>query len=163
MTIKVCAIAAMDEDRVIGIKGRLPWNLPEDMRHFSELTKGHTVLMGRKTWESLPEKFRPLPGRKNLVVSRSGEVHGAHAVWRDIDECIQACRSGKQEIQGEKIWIIGGAEIYKKTVNQWDELYLTLVHSKHEGDAFFPKFESNLRLADREDREGFSFLRYVRP
>ena len=161
MSIRVCAIAAMDEGRVIGSRGRLPWDLPEDLRHFSALTKGHTVLMGRKTWESLSPRFRPLPGRKNIVVTRSGSLTGAET-WSDVEKCVRAYRTGEAEIQGSILWIIGGAEVYKQTVNMWDELFLTYVNGRHEGDAFFPKFEGCLELAEEEKREGFSFRRYRR-
>ncbi len=161
MTIRVCAIAAMDEGRLIGREGKLPWNIPEDMKHFSSLTMGHTVLMGRKTFESLPAKFRPLPGRKNVVISRNSKLEGVE-VWDSLEKCLESYRSGAIPMSGDKLWVIGGAEIYKATLNFWDELYLTLVHSKHTGDAFFPVFESSFELVEEDKREGYSFQKYIR-
>ena len=151
----------MDEDRVIGSKGGLPWNIPEDLKHFSALTKGHTVLMGRRTWDSLPARFRPLPGRKNIVVTRSGDIPGVE-VWADIEKCLQAYRSGQACLQGSILWVIGGAEIYRQTTDMWDELFITYVEGHHEGDAFFPEFQSKFRLIEENRRDGYAFRRYAR-
>ena len=162
MPVTVCAIAAMDESRVIGHKGKLPWHIPEDLKHFSDLTKGHAVLMGRKTWESLPERYRPLPQRKNIVISRTVTNLSGAEVWESPEKCIQFFRSGKAELPGGKIWIIGGAEIYRLTASLWDEVYLTLVKGCREGDAFFPPFEEAFSKAAEEDHGAFSFQHYVR-
>lgn len=164
MTLKIIAIAAMDEGRVIGLKNKLPWRIPEDMQRFSELTSGHAVLMGRKTYESLPSKFRPLPNRKNIVISRSSSAVVAPGVdiWESSLGCIEACRKGELLLPSDMLWIIGGGQIYKDTLPFWDELYLTVVHSKHEGDVFFPQFEDKFRLVEDQIKEGYSFLRYCR-
>lgn len=163
--MKVFAIVGMDEGRVIGAGGRLPWRIPEDMRHFAELTTGHTVVMGRKTYESLPEKFRPLPNRLNVVLSRverpeslPPEVKLFHAP----DEFFEACRRGQLELPSDTVWIIGGEQIYRATMDSWDELYLTRVWSNHCGDAYFPAFEDKFELIESSPREGYTFERYVR-
>lgn len=165
MATRIIAIAAMDEGRVIGRSEKLPWNIPADLQRFSELTKGHTVLMGRKTYQSLPEKFRPLPARKNVVVTRNphtlGDIGGVE-VWESLESCLKAAKAGLLAEPDRNVWIIGGAEIYSESLPYWDELYLTLVHSKHEGDAFFPRFEESFELDKREDFADYSFLHYLR-
>lgn len=158
---KVAAIVAMDEGRVIGRDGSLPWHLPEDLAHFKALTSGHIVVMGRKTWDSLPPKFRPLPGRTNIVVSRNpaalGLPEGTLGV-RSIDEAVTtAARIAKEE---QKIWFIGGAELYSAALPMCDELHLTLVHGRHEGDARFPVFEDRFREVSSDSRERCTFRVY---
>ena len=129
------AIAALAENRVIGAGGKIPWHLPEDFKFFREQTTGHTVVMGRKTWESLG---RPLPRRRNVVVSRTlvpGEnmLPGA-VVVKSLDEVDALPPAGD-------IWIIGGAEIYAQALPWCAELYLTHVTGTFEGDAFFPEYK----------------------
>lgn len=169
--MKVVAIVAMDEDRVIGAKNDIPWKLPADMRRFSRLTTGHTVLMGRKTYQSLPDKFRPLPGRRNVVVTRdskqfaatlSSAEKAAIEIVSDPQEYIQQCRSGEVLLESELLWVIGGEQIYRVTLPVWDELFLTRIHSKYVGEAFFPEFEDAFDLVESEDHGDFSFHRYVR-
>ena len=163
--IRFIAIVAMDEKRVIGNKNALPWNIPEDMRHFSKLTKGHSVLMGRKTYESLPEKYRPLPERLNMVITRDPsklKVPPGVLVFRSPSECIEACRQGDVALRSEIVWIIGGSEIYQETMDEWDEVYITRVEGTHEGDAFLPEFESSFELVEREIHQGFVFERCKR-
>lgn len=162
---RVCAIAAMDEGRIIGVRGDLPWRLPEDLRRFAGLTRGHTVLMGRKTFESLPPAHKPLKDRRNVVVSRrTGAVEGFPevAVWSDARAGLERCRRGEESLPSDIVWVIGGGEVYEATLPEWDEVYLTLVSGRHEGDTFFPRFEENFDLVEREDRDGYAFLRYVR-
>jgi dihydrofolate reductase len=155
--MKIAAIAAMDEGRVIGIKGQLPWQLPEDMKHFSTLTKGHAVLMGVATYQSLPEKFRPLPGRKNIVLARPRvEIPGIE-VWDSLEQCIDHYRSGAGKLPSEMLWVIGGAQIYRATRPYWDEVYLTAVPGQHEGDAFFPEFEADFELLSEEKAHACTF------
>ena len=166
--VKICAIAAMDEGRAIGVNNTIPWKLPEDMRRFASLTKGHSVLMGRKTWESLPPKFRPLPDRVNIVVSRTfapaqpGKEAGGAIFYPSLPQALAAFRCGAVAAPGGTLWIIGGEQIYRETVNDWDELFLTRVHSTHQGDAFFPRFEESFQLVESERKDGFAFERYVR-
>ncbi len=163
MKRKVCAIAAMDLGRVIGQGNALPWKIPEDMKRFAQLTTGHTVLMGRKTYESIPEKFRPLPGRHNVVLSRQPGRSDLESVEYSQDAAgyIRAFLADETLGRGEILWVIGGGQIYRETIAFWDELFLTLVRSTHSGDAFFPEFESRMRLEGEEDRGEFSFQHFV--
>ena len=138
----VSAIVAMDEGRVIGKNGALPWHLPEDLLHFKARTSGHVVIMGRKTWDSLPEKFRPLPGRTNLVVSRSPDSLSLPASVLRAGSVEDAIRLARDVVGPEqKVWIIGGAEIYRAALPLCDEVHITLVRGHHDGDATFPAFE----------------------
>jgi len=162
---RVFAIAAMDENRVIGFKQKLPWHIPEDMKRFSALTKGHAVLMGRKTYQSLPDKFRPLPERKNVVATKSGESFGAPPGVELVDspyKFLQQCKDGSIVIPSKKVWVIGGAAIYKETMPLWDGIYLTKVKGRHEGDVYFPPFEEEFKEVGIEDFGAFSFLNYSR-
>jgi len=157
----IAAIVAMDEGRVIGKDGALPWHLPEDLAHFKAKTLGHFVLMGRKTWDSLPPKFRPLPGRVNIVMSRSPAAlslpDGAYGVssFSEALEIVQ--RSGKA---GPILWCIGGAELYAAALPKCDELHLTLVQGHHAGDAVFPPFEDSFEPVSSEQGQRCVFKIY---
>lgn len=160
---KIAAIVAMDEGRVIGKAGALPWHLPEDLAHFKRLTSGHIVVMGRKTWESLPTKFRPLPGRTNIIVSRSPQdlkiPDGVHACSSVADAIAKAASLAEPS---QIIWVIGGAQIYKESLPLCDELYVTAVHGYHVGDAHLPEFESGFAQVDEEMGEACTFKMYRR-
>lgn len=162
-SLQIFAIAAMDEQRVIGFQNKLPWSISEDLKRFSELTTGHTVLMGRKTFDSLPDAYRPLPNRKNVVITSSPSKIPANADIAVSDTplgFIDAVESGDIELPSRKLWIIGGAQVYLNTMKFWDELYLTLVKGSHEGDTFFPKFENRMTLVAEEEHDLFSFRHY---
>lgn len=136
---RLAAIVAMDDRRVIGYEGAMPWHHPEDLKFFKRTTLGHTILMGRTTFDSIG---RPLPGRKNLVLSRTmPEVEGV-TLLRELGELEQHGEPG------EMIFVIGGAQVYAQLLPQCEELYLTLVAGEHEGDTFFPAFESDFELAE---------------
>lgn len=130
-------IAAVAKNRVIGRDNQLIWHLPEDMAHFKNVTQGHTVLMGRKTWESLPPRFRPLPGRRNLVLSRQPGYHADGAeVFAALPQALAACQPD------ETVFVIGGAEIYRQALPLADTLMLTEIDLAPEGDAYFPEFSA---------------------
>ena len=134
----ITLIASVARNGAIGRDNQLLWRLPEDMRRFKALTLGHAVLMGRKTWESLPPKFRPLPGRRNFVVSRNEDYRLSDAtVARSLDEAIAAAGGGQ-------VFIIGGAEIYTQALALADRLELTEVDDAPEGDAFFPTVDKRI-------------------
>lgn len=155
--MNITLIAAVAKNGCIGKDGKLPWHLPEDMAHFKQLTMGKTILMGRKTWESLPEKFRPLPNRKNIIVTRQAEYQLPTGVERygSVDEALAA--------HSEAIIVIGGAELYRQTIAKADTLFITHVDQLVDGDAFFPPIDPNVwREAERETHEGFSFVTYQR-
>ena len=166
MPVKVCAIVAMAENRVIGRGQEIPWKLPEDMRRFAALTTGHTVLMGRKTFESLPERFRPLPGRANVVATRDSAALSSHG--EGVQTCtspqgyLELAKAGGLDLRSDLIWIAGGSEIYRLTSGYWDELFLTLVEGAFEGDVVFPEFEGQFQLSSSEPHAGFCFKHYVR-
>ena len=126
-------IVAVAGNRAIGKDNQLLWHLPEDMRYFRETTRGKPVIMGRKTWESLPEKFRPLPGRRNIVVSRNPDYVAAGAeLAASLDDAVRLAGH-----DGE-VFVIGGETIYRQALPLADRLYLTEIREAVEGDAFFP-------------------------
>ena len=133
-SVRFIAIAAMAENRVIGRGNQLPWHVPEDFRWFKGKTIGKTLLMGRKTLESLG---KPLPNRKTIVLSRSGFAADGVTVVASLDELPSL-------LNEPELWICGGAEIYRMTMDRWDELFLSVVDGEHEGDAFFPEFEGKM-------------------
>lgn len=132
---EIVIIAAVAKNRVIGKDNQLLWNIPEDMAHFKALTQGHTVLMGRKTWESLPPRFRPLPGRRNIVISRQTDYSAPGA------ELANSLEAGIALAKDDAtVFVIGGAEIYEQAMALADRLELTEVDLSPEGDACFPAF-----------------------
>ena len=160
---EIILIAAVARNRAIGKDNQLLWQIPEDMAHFKSLTAGHAVLMGRKTWESLPARFRPLPGRRNIVVSRQQDYSAAGAELADSLE-----NGLKLASTAEKLFIIGGAEIYTQAMPLADRLEITEVDLMPEADAWFPEIpavdwdlsQKNTPLAS--GNTGFSFLTYLR-
>ena len=123
----------MDAERGIGLKNGIPWHLPEDLRNFKRLTMGHPILMGRRTWESLG---RPLPGRQNIVLSRSGiSVPPEVLLLRDVAEL------ARTELMHEEVMVIGGAQIYAALLPELERLYVSRVPGVHGADTFFPPFE----------------------
>ncbi len=153
-------IAAVARNRVIGKDNQLLWHLPEDMKHFRETTRGKPVIMGRKTWESLPEKFRPLPGRLNIVVSRNPEYAAPGATLaHSLEAAIAAAGSA------EEIFVIGGEQLYRQAMPLADLLYLTEIDSDYLGDAHFPEIDPSLwrEAARQHGGNGFAFVRFTRP
>ena len=126
-------IYARAANGVIGKDNRLPWHIPEDMAHFKQLTQGCPVVMGRKTWDSLPPRFRPLPGRTNIVVTRQPDWHESGSQPApSLREALQQCENA------EKVWVIGGAQIYAQALPLADELVVTEINADFDGDAFAP-------------------------
>lgn len=130
---RISFVVAIDKNRVIGANGRLPWRLPDDMRRFRELTMGKPVLMGRKTYESIPQRFRPLPGRHNIVLTRSRDYAAPGCTVVHTVEAGVAAATGAEELM-----VIGGASLYTALLPRADRLYLTLVEAEVEGDTHFP-------------------------
>src|SRR4051812_35838262 len=116
--------------------GALPWHLPEDMRRFKELTIGSTVVMGRITWESLPERFRPLPGRRNIVITRQTSYDAAGA------EVVASLEEALGRTDGD-VWVIGGASIYEQALSHADRVIRTRVHLQVDGDTHAPVLDSD--------------------
>ena len=150
-------IAAMAENRVIGKNNTLPWSLKADMERFKKLTLGWPCVMGRKTWESLPK--RPLPGRPNIVISRSLSSTSAPeaAVFPSLQEAVRHCA------EYEKVFICGGASVYAEALEFANRIELTMIRRNYEGDAFFPEIDNALwQITQMEDFDGFSFISYSR-
>ena len=131
-------IYARARNGVIGNQGQLPWHLPEDLAHFKRTTLGQPVVMGRVTWESLPEKFRPLPGRSNVVVSRQTSFSAAGAQLASSLEAAMALFPPT-----EIIWLIGGAQLYAQGLSIASQIVVTEIDADYEGDAFAPLISSN--------------------
>ena len=147
-------IAAVASNGVIGAQGRLPWHLPEDLRFFKAQTMGCPVIMGRRTWESIG---RPLPGRKNVVVTRSAGFSAPGASVADsLDAALALCAAEP------KVFVIGGAELYRAALPRADRLVITEIGRDFEGDVRFPDFDrSQWREASRESHTGPGGLNYA--
>jgi len=130
----ISLIAAMDKNRLIGVKNGLPWHLPADFKHFKEVTMGKPVVMGRKTYESIG---KPLPGRKNIVISCSDFAADGVIVVDSIEAAIA------EVYDAEEVMIIGGASLYQQMISDAHRMYLTYVNTECEGDAWFPEFDQN--------------------
>ncbi len=153
--MKLILIAAVTAKRVIGIDGRLPWHISGDLKRFKLLTTGHTVLMGRRTYESIG---RPLPNRRNVVLT-SGTIPGIET-YASLDAALDALKDE------EKVFVIGGGQLYAQSLARADELLLTVVEGDFEGDTFFPPYEEFLSrhfsLSGEERHEGCVFRNYTR-
>jgi dihydrofolate reductase len=151
----IALVVAVAENDVIGDAGKIPWRIPDDMKHFKAVTLGKPCIMGRKTWESLPKS--PLPGRTNIVVTRDKAFSAPGAVvalsWDDaIARAAAAC--------SDEIAVIGGSEIYASALPQTSRIYLTEVHHAFPGDAHFSFDRANWRESSRENRATPDGLRY---
>ena len=143
----VSLIWAEAADRVIGRDGTLPWRLPEDQQLFKQLTMGATVVMGRATWESLPASVRPLPGRRNVVLTRQPGWSAPGAVTaQSLDEAIAAA-------DGD-VWVIGGASVYAAALDRADQVVRTRVHAQVDGDTYAPRLGPEWVLVARDPAEG---------
>jgi dihydrofolate reductase len=158
----VCIIAAMSENRLIGRAGALPWRLPADLKRFKALTGGHTIIMGRKTFESLG---RPLPDRTSIIVTRNRAYRAAGAlIAHSLEEALE-----KAGADG-KVFIIGGGEIYRQALPLADRLELTIIHAVLDGDTYFPEFDVKAwrlvgeehHAADERHAYPFTFRSYER-
>ncbi len=157
--MKKILIVAMTEDRVIGKDGGLPWHYPEDMEHFRQKTIGNSVLMGRKTYESLPENYKPLPKRQNIVLTRDKiETDKDIHIANNLDEAFKIA-----EKYSDKIYIIGGERVYKQTLDIVDKLIITEIHKEYKGDTYFPEWDKdNWKVIKRDDKDEISFVEYKR-
>lgn len=158
--MKLGIIYARARNGVIGQGGVMPWHLPEDLAHFKQTTLGAPVIMGRKTWESVPPKFRPLPGRRNIVITRDAAWQAAGAERAgSLDEAIALCQDA------ERAWVTGGGEIYRLALPRADLAVVTEIDADFAGDTFAPELGADWREISRErhlSKTGlaYSFLRY---
>lgn len=127
-------IVATDKKNGIGISNQLPWHLPEDLAHFKRTTSGHTIIMGRKTFESIG---RPLPNRKNIVVSRNPDWHHEGVT------CVSSIKDAIDHSEGKEAFVIGGAQIYQQAIEQAQKLIVTEIQAQFDCDAFFPEIDRN--------------------
>ncbi len=158
---KISLIAAIGQNSVIGNDNKMPWHLPADLKFFKQTTMGKSILMGRKTWDSIG---KPLPGRKNIVISRNNAFNPDGATIADnLQDAITAADS-------EEVMIIGGATIYQQSMPLADHLYITRINHHFEGDAFFPKIDPLSwkdgyfypHKADKNNPYDYDFIRYDR-
>jgi dihydrofolate reductase len=157
----ISLIVAASENDVIGRDGNLPWRLPDDLRHFKEVTMGKPVVMGRKTWESIG---KPLPGRQNVVITRQKDydAKGCEVVGYPAAALLAT-------LQADELMVIGGGRVYRQFLRRADRIYLTRVHATIEGDAFFPslgddweRVSSDSFPADDRNEHAFTFERWER-
>jgi dihydrofolate reductase len=153
--MKLHLIFARSSNGVIGRQNALPWHLPEDLAHFKRLTLGCPVIMGRKTWDSLPPRFRPLPGRLNIVVTRQAhwQAEGARCA-NSLAQAMSICQDHAD------VWVIGGAEIYAQSLPQADSAVVTEIDQDFEGDAYAPVFGPDWHESARESHTSSTGLNY---
>ncbi len=153
--MQLTIIAALSRNRVIGRNGNVPWDIPEDLARFMRITLGHTVLMGRKSFESLG---KPLPRRRNVVLTR--RILPGVETYDSIDHALKALQ------KEDNVFVIGGGEIFAQMIGMVENLQLTLVEREVEGDTYFPPYEelvkTKFKLVFEETHEGFRYLDYTR-
>ncbi len=155
--MKISIIAAVAENNVIGNNNKLIWHISDDLKRFKKLTSGHNIIMGRKTYFSLP--FRPLPNRKNIVITRNRTLIMEGAFVVDSPErALELCKKEKE------IFICGGASIYKYFLPKADKIYLTKIYHNFDGDTFFPKINYDkwklINKIEKKDKYKYSFIDY---
>jgi dihydrofolate reductase len=160
---RLVLIAGVARNGAIGKDDALPWRLPEDLRHFKQHTLGWPVIMGRRTWESLPPAFRPLPGRRNLVVTRRADWHA------DGAEPVPSLDVALRRVQDrERAFVIGGAQLYAEALPRADELLLTEIDADFDADAFFPPWDRSAFVERARETHraaagwDFAFVHYAR-
>jgi dihydrofolate reductase len=159
MTVTI--VVAISENHVIGKDNKLLWYLPNDLKHFKDITTGHTVIMGRKTYDSVG---KPLPKRRNIIITRQAITIEGCEVVNSIDVALALCKNE------DEVFIVGGAEIYKQALHLTDRIYLTIVHKEFDGDSFFPEISiQEWKEVYREDHQPdeknslpYSFITYER-
>ncbi len=163
--MKISLIAAVAENGVIGVDNKLPWHLPNDMKYFKDKTMGHCVVMGRKNYDSIPQKFRPLEGRTNIVVTGQKNFSAPGCI---VVNSIEGALAEAKTRNEAECFIIGGANIYNQTIGMADTLYYTRVHASFAGDAHFPEVDWNKwKLVAQDDLQpddkhkyAYSFCEY---
>jgi dihydrofolate reductase len=154
---QVSIIVAISANNAIGKNNQLLWHLPADLKHFKEITSGHTIIMGRKTYDSIG---RPLPNRRNIVITRKTDLQIENVeIVNSLQDAISLCETE------DEVFIIGGAEIYKNSISIANRIYLTTVHQEYEADVFFPELNKDEWLetyqehhaADEKNSVAYSF------
>jgi len=141
MTVTI--VVAIAENYAIGKNNQLLWHMPADLKHFKQITSGHTVIMGRKTYDSVG---KPLPNRRNIIITRQDITIPGCEVVKSVDEALELCYNE------EEVFIVGGAEIYKLAMDKTDRIYLTIIHHSFDADSFFPEIDyMEWKEVSRED------------
>lgn len=152
--VRTGLIWAASAGGVIGQRGVMPWHLPEDLAHFKNVTLGWPVVMGRKTWDSLPERFRPLPGRANIVITRDRAWHAEGATpSHSVDEALALAEAELPD--GGEIWVIGGAQVFEAVIGRADELRVTEIHATFDGDTVAPVIGDRFVPAPADPEKGW--------
>lgn len=147
----ISIIAAIGQNRELGKDNKLLWNIPEDLAHFKRITAGHPIIMGRKTWDSLP--FKPLPKRTNIIITRDLDYQAAGAI---VVHSLQEART-KVNQEKDETFIIGGGQIFKEALPIVDRLYLTIVHKSFDADTFFPDYSQFTKVVSEEDGDSSDY------
>lgn len=166
----VTILVAYDSGRVIGFENKIPWHLPEDLKLFKKRTMGHSIVLGRKTWESLPKK--PLPGRFNFIVSKQIKIvdHENTWVYPTLESALEAAKEKPFQVDEEldpieqSVFLIGGAQIYKHALEKGlvDKIIASEVHGLHGGDVYFPELDEDWSCKEVADYDKFNVLEYER-
>jgi dihydrofolate reductase len=165
--MKLSIIVAVAKNNVIGKNNALIWHLPADMKFFKEKTSGHCIITGRKNYESIPEKYRPLINRTNIIVTHQKNYTAAGTiVVHTIEDALKEAESRKDD----EVFIIGGAEIYKQTINNVNTIYVTQIDETFDGDVFFPEIDPLMwkltetvpGIVNEKNTHAHSFMKYER-
>ncbi len=168
--MKISIIAAIARNRAIGKDNRLLWHLPADMKFFKNTTLGHPIITGRKNYESIPDIYRPLPGRQNIVLTHQDDYLAPGAiVVNDLEDAIGTAIEAAEKEGRQEVFIIGGGAIYRESLDKElvDRMYLTLVDDKPNADTFFPEWNENdweMRLLvhqEIDEKHDYAFDIYV--
>lgn len=155
---KIAIVVAIGKHRALGKDNDLLWHIPDDLKRFKELTMGHPVIMGRKTWESIPKKHRPLSGRTNIILTRDSSYDAPGAlVVHSLEDALTEARKAPG---AEEIHIGGGAELYNELLPVVNRLYLTLIDDEKEFDTAFPEYETEFTKVLSEETREWNGLRY---
>jgi dihydrofolate reductase len=154
----ISIICALTKNRVIGNNEKIPWHIKEDFKLFKEKTENQIVIMGRLTFESIPKKFRPLPNRTNIVISRNEMKEENVLTFNSLEKAINFC---KKNYDKKEIFLIGGNRIYSEGINFANQLYLSFIKKDYQGNVFFPKIDfSNYKKIEEKEFEEFVFKKY---
>ena len=157
---RICAVVAIGRNRELGKNGKLLWHIPEDLKRFKQLTLGHPVIMGRKTFESIVGYIGgPLPERTNIIISRNNDLVGRYSGVMVVSSLKDAIEKAK-ELDSEEVHIGGGAQIYEQALPLIDKLYLTLIDAEEEADTFFPPYESQFTKKTFEEEHEWNGIKY---
>lgn len=153
--MELVLIAALAENRVIGYQGKIPWKIPEDLKRFRSLTLNHSIIMGRKTYESIG---KPLDKRKNIVLTKDPKFNQSGVIiCNSLEEALETCKN-----EGT-VYVIGGQRVYEEAISKADRLEITHVHSSYKGDAFFPEIDITIWHKTKEEAKvGYSFATYAK-